>query len=215
MFDQCLHSLFLVWRESLVGGAVVIGFTLAGWRIGGVRDRRLVHVVAWWLQHVVGPLLASRSWARRAAIIAANNSLICAATVALGALGHIAWLGVAGIGLGLGVAIRLMMAGPIPGRGNVEAPAPRRPILQGLGLGLNLLEVPAIMLSAGLSLTQGAMSSDLGTKAALGTFALLVFPLLVVSAAGEALWMTTDPEFPGLWRHAVSRRGDLREQGSI
>jgi len=142
--------------------------------------------------------MASRTWSRRAAIIAANNSLICAAMVLLGALGRAAWFGVVAVGLGLGIALRLMSDAWSSADEDTED---RLRVSQirfrmALGVGLNLLEVPAIMLSAGLSLAQGAMSSTLDLPGALAAFSLVALPLLVVSAAGESLWLTACPGLP-------------------
>jgi len=197
MFGQHLHSLTLVWRQSLVGGAMVVAGAAVGWSIGRARRNRLVRAVAWWLHHVVHPLMASRTWFRRTVIIAANNSLICAAVVVLGSLGHVAWLGVAGIGLGLGIALRLMIAEPIPEQDD-QPPVGGSRVLEGVGLALNALEVPAVMLAAGLGLGQGAISSTLNPANALAAFALFVLPMLLVSAAGEALWITGSPHLPSL-----------------
>ncbi len=198
MFGYHLHNLLLIWRQSLAGGAAIVVCVAIGWWIGRARGNWFVRVVSWWLRHVVHPLLSSRTWFRRTVIIAANNSLICATVVVLGSFGHIAWLGVAGIGLGLGVALRLTIAETIA-EGHDEPPAGRRWFLEGVGFALNALEVPAIMLAAGLSLGQGAMSPALSLTSALAAFALWVLPMLVVSAAGEALWMTVAPCLPGLW----------------
>ena len=57
------------------------------------------------------------------------------------------------------------------------------------------------MLSAGLSLAQGAMSHNVSLADAWATFGLLVVPMLIISAAGEALWMTVDRGFRLDWPH--------------
>lgn len=199
MFDRCLESVFQVWPESLAGGAAIVACVAVGWRLGRARRSRLVRVVSWWLQHVVRPVMESRTWFRRTVIITANNSVICAVVVVLGSLGRVAWLGVAGIGLGLGIALRLMIPLAAAVQDEETRRTGRRRALTAVGLALNVLEVPAIMLSAGLSLAQGAMSSTLDLSTALEVFALFAFPLLVVGAAGEALWMTVDSRLPKLW----------------
>lgn len=70
-----------------------------------------------------------------------------------------------------------------------QAARPGRPWAMQIGFALNLIEVPAIMLTAGLCLSQGAWRGAIGLDAALTTYAAVVVPMLIVSAAGEALWM--------------------------
>jgi hypothetical protein len=200
MIDQCVELIPALWQEALVGGAVILVAAVVGAWVGGARHHWTVRIVAWWLARVVGPLLESRAWSGRAARIAANNSLICAAVVCLGALGHVAWLAVVCVGMGLGIALRLMSSAIPDTEDHAEdKPAmPRRPVLEAMGFVLNALEIPAIMLAAGLSLGQGAMSATLHLSSAMAIFGLVVVPLLVVSAAGEALWMGLVPDLPHL-----------------
>jgi hypothetical protein len=66
-----------------------------------------------------------------------------------------------------------------------------------------MLEPPAILISAGLSLAQGAMPADLSTTAVWSTFAHIVLPLLALAAAGEATWMSIWPPL----RRATDRTG--------
>jgi hypothetical protein len=164
----------------------------------------MVRAVAWWLEHVVRPLMASRSWLRRATIIAANNSLVCLLLVLVGSLGSIAWAAVACVGVSLGIALRLMLPEDVPEEEDAEeaAPAQRRSVAEGVGLALNLLEIPAIAISAGLSLGQGAMASATTLPTGIWLFAWVVLPLLIVAAAGEALWMSVNPDLPRFWPDA-------------
>jgi len=190
---EALIRLCLIWPESLLGTAVILASVLAGWRIGRRHRTAAVRLVSWWVERVIRPIVEGGSWLRRAVTIAANNTLICATVVALGAVPYAAWFAVAGVGLGLGIALRVM--GPRPGAepGGLEClPAGRRAAVN-LGLALNLIEVPAIMLSAGLSLAQGAWSQKLTSPDALTAFGYAVVPMLIVAAAGEALWMTAGP----------------------
>ncbi len=202
MFCVCVESALGVWRESLVGGAMIVLATVVGWRVGRAHRVWPVRVVSGWLTYVVDPLIASRSWLRRASIIAANNASIAAAVVAIGSLGQAAWLAVGGVGLALGVALRLMCDDDAPAEDQAgHTPTDwRRSVPEAIGLVLNLLEVPAIMLAAGAALAQGAMSSRLTSSEAWSVYGWVVLPLLVVGAAGEALWMTVNPDLPGLWR---------------
>lgn len=197
---ECTWNALALWREALAGGVVIlVGFGL-GWRLGASEGGWPVRIVRWWLEHVVRPLVRSRSWSRRAATIAANNSGVCAAMVVSGAAGHVAWLVVAGVGLGSGIALRLMLPSVGSEERTEEPAAPRRSLLMTVGFALNALEVPAILMSAGLSLAQGAMSLETNLSDALGVFGFVIVPLLMISAAGEALWMTVDRDFRLDWR---------------
>ncbi len=135
------------------------------------------------------PLIASPSWLRRAATIALNNSIVCGIVVGLGAAGHFTWLGVVGVSLGLGIALRLMLAASedLPDRSQPSGGG--KPCRTVVGLTLNLPEMPAIALAADLGLAQGSWSATYGTGEALAVFSIVVVPLLLVSAAGEATWM--------------------------
>ena len=127
--------------------------------------------------------------------------------VLLGAVWTLSWLGVVFVGLGLGVAMRLLLDvkpaaqddldaepdAPNEREPGEDADEPRLQWLTTIGLALNLLEIPAIMFSAGLSLGQQSLSAVLNLNNALSAFVSIVMPMLIVSAAGEALWMTLDP----------------------
>lgn len=199
MWRECLDSTLDIWLESLLGSLVAFACIGLGWRAGATRESPATRVTMWWLNHIVRPLFVSRSWLRRMVIIAGNNSLICAVVVILGRLGHLAWLGVVCVGLGLGIALRLMLSVPVEDQDDSETHSARVRVLTGIGLVLNLIEVPALMLTAGLALSQGAISSTLDTRSALTVFAGVALPMLIVSAAGEALWMTINPKLPNFW----------------
>ena len=74
---------------------------------GMVEAAELIHATP-------GPLIVSGTWLRRTTIIGTNNALVCVVVVLIGPLGHLAWLGVAMLGLGLGTALRLMSVDPPP-----------------------------------------------------------------------------------------------------
>lgn len=172
---------------------MILAATAVGWWVGRRPERWAVWAVSWWLRHVVRPLLACRSWARRTATIAMNNSLICAAMVALGAWGPVAWLAVGAVGLGLGIALRLLLASPPEPEGATAPPSRGQRVAGVFGVALNLLEVPAIALSAGLCLAQAAMSPVIDWTPAWHIFGAVVLPALLIAAAGEALWMGVYP----------------------
>ena len=189
MITACFEKVPGLISHCLLGsGLILIGVAL-GWWEGQRRERWPARIVSSWLHHVVRPLLANCSWLRRATTIAANNALICFVMVTVGAVPPIAWLAVAAVGFGLGVALRLMLpSAPEPAAGT-ERPTRWRRVTVAVGVALNLLEVPAIALSAGLCLAQKALSPAIEGDEAWQVFAVIVLPVLVIAAAGEALWM--------------------------
>jgi len=198
MIEQCLERLSRLLFPCLAGSGLILAATAIGWWGGRHRQRWPARVVRWWLNRVVRPLLASRSVSRRAAIIAANNAATCAGMVALGAVGVVAWLAVAAVGLSLGLALRLMSAAPPRPAAEPPPPARAQQVAAAIGVGFNLLEIPAIALAAGLCLAQEATSPSIEWAQAWQMFALLVLPTLMLAAIGEALWMGVYPPWGGL-----------------
>jgi hypothetical protein len=189
MPDDPIEALFAVLPGSLVGGALMVACAGLGWWASRNRRGWLARSTGYWLDHVVRPLLARRTWAGRAVIIAANNSLVCFVLVVVGPLGRAAWLAVAIVGLGLGAGLRLIID-----LAEVDVPSTdlrrRQRVMAGLGIALNMLEPPAILLSIGLGLTQGAMTAALELGPAAVLYGRFVLPMLLLAATGEALWMT-------------------------
>jgi len=199
MWFEHLNYCRLIWQESLIGGVVIVVFVFLGIYQGRTSENIITWSVKWWLDHVVRVIVSSPSWLFRTAAIAANNTLVCFAAVVLGALVYIAWIGIACIGFSLGIALTLMTTNKSFESDEEQSPFSRKSKSTTIGLVLNLLEVPAIMLSAGLSLAQGALGSTLNLSQAITTFALIVIPLLLISAAGESLWMDHDSSLSKLW----------------
>jgi hypothetical protein len=203
MIRDAVESALAVWRESLAGSAIIVVVAGLGWILAADRARLPVRIVGWWIDHVVQPLVRLRSWTARAVVIAINNSVACGLMMLLGAVPLVGWAGVGCIGLTLGIAIRLMTtiqispaANHAPATPNTHASDDGKSasriwtrVAITVGLALNVLELPAIMLSAGLALGQGAMSEAVSLAAAVRTFSVLVVPTLVVAAGGEALLM--------------------------
>jgi hypothetical protein len=182
----------LLW-ECLIGGLIIVAGVCLGWAQAGRTGRWTVRLVASWVDGVVRPLLASRSWAWRAIVIALNNSLVCAIIVGLGALPPCNWFGLAIVGVSLGIGLRLLLVSVSDAPEPSRRPARRHRWVGGIGFALNMLEPPAILLAAGLSLTQGAWTEKATPTAAWVAFACVVLPLLVIAAAGESLWMGVFP----------------------
>ena len=146
-----------------------------------------VRVVSWWIRHVVVPLVTCRAWWRRAAAIFTNNMVILSAVMAVGHWPVAPLFAVAGLGVSLGVALHVMAELPVlpltrwPCRGSAAQHRIR------VGVALNLLEPPAIMLTVGLSLARPVMPFP--ATQSWETFGLWVAPATLLAAAGEALWL--------------------------
>ena len=187
--DPVVHTIQTALPHCLAGGLVIGLGVCAGWWEARRPGRWAVRAVRWWLDRVVRPLLGSRSWHRRTWIIAANNISVCALMTGLGAFGPAAWVGVAGVGFSLGIGLRLLMESTRTQATESRSLSGGQRIAGWIGLALNMLEPPAILLAAGLALSQSALSPTIALAVAWGTFVKVVLPLLVVAAAGEALWM--------------------------
>ncbi len=202
-----VETLGAVVSHALFGGGVIVFGVALGWHEGGLTGRFHVRALIWWMEHVLRPLLTTRSWGLRAASIAVNNSLVCVSMVAAGVLGPVVWVVVTAVGFSLGIALRLL----ITGMG--DSPAENKDVTSGrrtlavVGMGLNMLEVPAILLCSGLGLAQSALWPAISTQEAFGLFGWIAFPVLVVAAAGEALWMHVTP-LPN-WNRPDSSEGRL------
>ena len=174
-------------RGMFIGTIVLLLAVAAGWVLGRHTSFPLVRLITWWVTRVVTPLLRSRSWVRRAATIFINNTCVLAALLALGPWRIPARVGVVLLGLSLGIALRHLSA--IADRFAVSVPVRDRSAKRRMrvGVALNLLEPPAIVLTLGLTL--GFRTIPLTGEQAWLTFGVWVVPTLFVAAAGEALWL--------------------------
>ena len=84
------------------------------------------------------------------------------------------------------------------------AGTPRRVIW---GMGLNLLEPPAIAVALGLALSYS--SAPLTDTQLWQTFVFVVAPLMLVAAGGESLWMGASDAFAG---YAADRKRTSRSE---
>ncbi len=187
MLLETLDVLSRLGRSMVVGTIVTLVAVAVGWYLGRYRSFPPVRLVIWWVRRVVLPLLRARTWRCRAATIFVNNASVLAVLLALGAWPHAALIGAAILGLSLGIAVHYLInevddlaAPPQP-----RDAGTRRSVW--IGMGLNLLEPPAIVVTLGLSLGQQTIPLSLGQ--AWGTFVVWVVPTLLIAAGGEALWM--------------------------
>ncbi len=187
MWLQTLITIAAVWKSMVLGTGLILVTTVAGWGIAGTPAFPPVRMVAWWVRRLVKPLLSCRSWWVRAVAIFVNNTSILVIIVALGQWRWIALAAVACLGLSLGMGLRILAEDPDTSR-RVNPSADRSMAKSvWIGIALNLLEPPAIMLAIGLSMGRHVVSIspvDVWT-----TFALWVVPATLIAAGGEALWL--------------------------
>lgn len=192
------------WYRALLASGLLVFACCAGWGISQNESLALVRFVRWWVGRVLWPLLCSRSWLARAATIYINNMVILCGLVALGRWSWAVIGGTALVGVVMGMAVRTLSG--IPELSSPEV------VGGGLGswrlrwgLGLNLLEPPAIAIALGLALSCGPESFS--TAQAWGTFLIVVAPLMLVAAGGESLWMGESAAF----QHGASRNSRLAD----
>ncbi len=113
-----------------------------------------------------------------------NNASLLAVLVAVGRWSGTSVLAVACLGVSLGIAVRILSSHACAFGSGTPALRGRR---AKLGIALNLLEPPAIMLAIGLSL--GRRGIPLSPTQVWETFAVLAVPALLLAAGGEALWL--------------------------
>lgn len=185
MLARSCEVIGTVWFQALLGSGLTLVGTGAGWAIGGNSTALPVRVVSWWVRKVALPLLRSRSWWRRAATIYLNNMAVLTGLMILGRWQTTALVAVAVLGVTLGIGLRVL-AGEPDALFEVGAfQSPGRARLIRVGMGLNLLEPPAIMLTIGLSLAY----PTLAPTRAWACFVFWVIPAMLLAAAGEALWL--------------------------
>lgn len=184
---QSLNVISTVWLSIASGTGLALVATGLGWAVGQMGSTPPVRWVAWWVHVVVLPLLRCRSWWRRTMVIFANNISLLAALLAVGRWRLGALIGVAGLGIGLGIGLRILSGEPTaamdPGP---ECSARVRRRIR-IGIVLNLLEPPAIMLTIGLSLARQPVPLSPGQV--WETFLVWIVPATLLAAGGEALWI--------------------------
>jgi len=177
-----------------IGTGLLILATALGWSAGRHRALPPVRLIGWWVRLVVAPLIRSPSWPRRSATIFLNNAAVLAVIVALGRWLIAAYASVTVLGLSLGLGLRILagLDGDLAVHVRPGRPHVRRKLI--IGVALNLLEPPAIVLALGLSL--GRQTAPLDESRVWSLFATWVVPLLVLAAVGEGLWLGAGQEKP-------------------
>ena len=177
-----------VWFPSLLGSGLLIVGVCAGWTMASEPGLPPVRLVRWWLLGLVRPLLRCRSWWRCATAIFVNNAAVLTVVLAAGVWQAGALAATAGLGLTLGIGFRVLSS--LPDHLAVAWPVRDRRTQRRIriGIGLNLLEPPAIALAIGLSLSRTG-ADPLASARAWEAFVMLVIPLILVAAGGEAAWL--------------------------
>lgn len=195
-----------LWPNMLFGTGVMLLATAAGWSAARATSLPPVRLVAWWVALVVRPLLTRVSWWARAATIFVNNASILTALTALGRWQWAGWAGIVGVGVSLGIGLRVLANDPYAWMhlGGQRVPSAVRRTR--VGVALNLLEPPAIMLAIGLAVGRHAI--PLSPAQVWETFALWVLPAILFAACGEALWIGVCRETPQPTASETPESGD-------
>ena len=196
-----IHEIAIVFDELfqigvkpiLAGSAVIVIGLVVGLGISAHRGFFFVRAVRWYVERVVLRALRGRGWTGRALFIFLNNCLVCGAMVAAGMLPGGSWTAIILVGLSMGVAIRALSElddehqtaqdkQAADGKGGQDVAA-------WMGMILNLIELPAIVLTLGLSMGRLAAVNHLADAEVWSVFVRWVIPALALGACGEALWM--------------------------
>lgn len=176
-----------LWPSMLIGLAITVTGAVLGWHAGPYGSWPPVRFLRWWIERVIVPVLRSSSWLCRAGAIFINNSGVLACVVLLGFTYLTGLLGSAALGLSLGIALHILSTQPEALVEPHEINTPRARRRFALGMALNMLEPPAIVLALGLAL--GRSSVPLPSGNVWRAFAVWIVPALLLAAGGEALWM--------------------------
>lgn len=175
------------WPNMLMGLALLVFAIVAGHSIARDPSLRFVRATRWWVHRVVLPLVRHPSGLVRAVSIFVNNASIMAVLVAVGVWPWAA-IGVTGlVGVSMGVALRLLSGELLDFDPEQTELTPGDAALLRFGMGLNMLEPPAILASIGLGI--GALAAGLDRADVWRSFVTGVLPLAGVAAIGEAMWL--------------------------
>ncbi len=177
------------WLPALAGMAVLIVGAIAGWGMAVQPGFFPARLVQFWVERVIFPALRQPSWLLRSAVVFVNNGTVCSLVVLAGSVPGGAWAAIVLVGLAMGIAVRTLSMSDIIGSDTETGDLPTTDLLVQIGLVLNLLELPAIVITLGLSMGQLASPNGLSEEQIWGVFLYWVVPLLAVSASGESLWI--------------------------
>ena len=185
MFES-LHVIISLWPHMVVGTVLLLIGVGVGLCIGRARSFVMVRWVHAWVSSVIIPLLYKRSWLIRTITIFANNMAILVGIILLGNWSSAAIIGIALVGLSMGIALRVLSDLPESFAAPNDQTCESKRRLFRLGMLLNLLEPPAIIVALGISMGRTVASlSDVEIWEVL----CWVFPAMLLAACGEALWI--------------------------
>ncbi|RME40447.1 MAG: hypothetical protein D6788_03295 [Planctomycetota bacterium] len=176
-----------VWVASLLGAGLMAVGAGAGWAMAVHEQAAPVRFVSWWVDRWMWPRLRRASGVKRALMIYLNNMTILAVLIFLGRWHAASLAAVAAVGVSMGIGLRILARRDdalAPDGSPSDAASVRR---MRLGLALNLLEPPVIVLALGLSLHRSVALLD--PFEVWATVAVWIAPTMLVAAAGESLWM--------------------------
>lgn len=189
--NTIIITLFLsVWPFMLVGAGLIILFAWLGWRLAATPHPIWVQFVTWWVEDIVMPLLHGRSWLLRTLVIFLNNSVVLAIVLAAGVDSLAAAVAVSLLGVNIGIGVRVLSGQGSDDRGQDIQSTGAGNTRSGaalLGMLLNMLEPPAILIVMGMSLGQSWI--PLPPDTIWRVFLTWVLPLLLLAAGGEATWI--------------------------
>lgn len=188
MFRGMFAELARIGLRPTIAGVAVLGIgLLAGQGLAAHPEFVPVRAIRFWLSRVLIPGARHARFVVRFLTVFCNNACTSALLIAAGAFPGGAWVAVAAVSVSMGIAIRVLAAGDLPWpRGDEEA---ARDGWVRFGMLLNLLEAPAIVIVLGLSMGRLAAPNGLKTAEIWHIFATIVLPVLIIAAAGEALWL--------------------------
>ncbi|MCO6435797.1 MAG: hypothetical protein J5J06_01765 [Phycisphaerae bacterium] len=180
-----------------LGPSILLGLllTFSGLVTGHAvaRDPRipLVRLVDWWISRVATGILRSHSTARRAAGIFLNNAGVLTVILATGIWTPLAAAGTFLLGTHLGIGFQII-GKRVSQREDSQTPPDRGNGLRlTLGMVLNMLEPPAIVLTLALALAWRNLPLSAADVWVL--YATLSLPGLLLAAIGEGLWTGVVP----------------------
>ena len=202
--DMNVENILALLKPGLFGGLVLVIGAISGWGMTQAPDFVLTRMMRWWVLKVLVPVLKRPSWLLRSIAIFVNNAGICMLLVASGRVALLPWFAIAGVGVAMGAALRvLVMAfgwqGDAIGVDVDKVDAEKTAGLGGdhvpvIGMLLNMLELPAIVLTLALALVQSELpiTQSIAMDGPILVWPIMLMwtlPMLALAACGESLWM--------------------------
>lgn len=181
------------WSGMLLGAGLLLVAVGAGSALANAPGIVPVRMVNWWVRKIALTVFRSRSAAFRLLVIFSNNVTVLAILVIAGVLTWLGIVAVAVLGMNIGIGIRVLAKQSQPyfeqhasvaENGGTSGRRHNRVVW---GMALNLLEPVAILIALGLALTRAHLGLPASTV--WWAFAIWIVPLLMIAAAGEALWI--------------------------